>query len=67
MQVQLANSSQNNKEIVPLERGVGLDMVANYATYQMIGDITVPPDYSKAITPRKSESFFDRLGPTRNR
>lgn len=49
------------------KRDVGVDMVANYATHQMIGEIVVPPDYNRAITSKRSGGVFNRLGPIRNR
>ncbi|CAA2952067.1 Hypothetical predicted protein [Olea europaea subsp. europaea] len=62
MQSQLADSSQNNEEGVPLERE---NMVANYTTHQATREIAAPPKYSRAIMLRRSASIFDRLGPTR--
>lgn len=67
MHGQLANSSQNNEKVVPPEREVGMDMVANYIAYQMTEEISIPPDYSRAVTSRNLASAFDRLGPIRSR
>lgn len=66
MQGQLVNSSQN-KEVVPLEGEVDMDMISDYATDQMIEETTVSSEYSRANAPRRWTSVFDRLGPTRKK
>lgn len=66
MQGQLANSLQN-KEVVPLERKVDADIVADYATNQMIGETVIRSEYNREILPRRLANIFDMLGPTRNR
>ncbi|CAA2996874.1 Hypothetical predicted protein [Olea europaea subsp. europaea] len=57
MQGQLANSPQNNKKVVPPEREVNVDMVANYSTNQMTGETVVLSKYSNAIMSRRLNPF----------
>ncbi|CAA3010093.1 Hypothetical predicted protein [Olea europaea subsp. europaea] len=66
IQGQLANSSESNEVVVSPKSKVGVDMIANYATHQMTGEIVVPPDYSRTITSRRLVSVFDSLDPIRN-
>ncbi|CAA3007408.1 Hypothetical predicted protein [Olea europaea subsp. europaea] len=67
VQVQLANS-QNNEVMTPKrEVDVDMDMDDNYATNQIIEETVVPSKYSRVITPRGLASVFDRLGPIRSR
>ncbi|CAA2982619.1 Hypothetical predicted protein [Olea europaea subsp. europaea] len=60
IQSQLTNSSQN-EEVIPLEREVDVDMIADYTTDKMIGKVTVPSEYSRANASRRWASVFDIL------